>query len=55
MGFDEVGYQDKPDDGTSPESFTEKIPIFKVRVREGKVWVHPKPNSAGTRVEPVTI
>lgn len=48
------GYQYKPQDGTSPEPFTEKIPTFNVQVRDGQVWVHPKPNLAGTPVEPAT-
>lgn len=46
------GYQYKPADGCSPPPFTEKIPTFRVRVAEGKVWVHPLPNPAGTPVEP---
>lgn len=48
------GYQYKPEDGTSPEPFTEKIPTFRVRVADGQVWVHPQPLAAGTRVEPAT-
>lgn len=48
------GYQYHPDTGQSPPPFTEKIPTFEVRVHEGKVFVHPKPNPAGTRVEPAT-
>lgn len=49
------GYQYKPGDGSSPEPFTEKIPTFKVKVADGKVWVDPVPNPAGTKVEPATI
>jgi len=49
------GYQYKPDDGRSPEPFTEKIPTFRIRVKDGSVWLHPKPNPAGTHVEPVVI
>ena len=46
------GYQYQPDTGASPPPFLEKVPTFKVRVRNGRVFVHPKPNPAGTRAEP---
>jgi nitrite reductase/ring-hydroxylating ferredoxin subunit len=49
------GYQYAPDTGASPPPFTEKIPTFKVQVREGRVFVDPKPNAPGTRVEPARI
>ena len=49
------GYQYKPDSGASPEPFTEKVPTFNVRVNNGEVFVHPTPNPAGTRVEPVVL
>jgi len=48
------GYQYRPADGSSPEPFTEKIPTFNIRVAGGKVFIHPKPNPAGTRVEPAS-
>ena len=49
------GYQYNPEDGTSPEPFTEKIPTFNVKVRAGTVWVDPTPNPAGSKVEPAII
>ena len=49
------GYQYQPDTGASPPPFVEKVPTFNVRVKDGRVFVHPKPNPAGTRVEPATI
>ena len=49
------GYQYRPDTGASPPPFTEKIPTFNVRVRNGRVFVDPKPNTPGTRVEPAVI
>src|SRR5690606_22288973 len=49
------GYQYRPEDGQSPPPFTEKIPTFNLRVIEGRVQVDPRPNPAGTRVEPVVI
>jgi nitrite reductase/ring-hydroxylating ferredoxin subunit/DMSO/TMAO reductase YedYZ heme-binding membrane subunit len=49
------GYQYRPEDGASPPPFTEKVPTFAVRVRGGRVWVHPEPHAPGTRVEPALI
>lgn len=49
------GYQYEPDTGASPPPFTEKIPTFNVRVTGGDVYVDPRPNPAGTRVEPAEI
>ncbi len=49
------GYQYQPDTGASPPPFVEKVPTFNVRVKNGRVFVHPKPNSAGTRAEPASI
>jgi nitrite reductase/ring-hydroxylating ferredoxin subunit/DMSO/TMAO reductase YedYZ heme-binding membrane subunit len=46
------GYQYQPETGDSPPPFTEKIPTFNVRVANGRVWVDPKPNPAGTKTEP---
>jgi methionine sulfoxide reductase heme-binding subunit len=49
------GYQYQPETGASPPPFVEKVPTFNVRVRNGRVFVHPKPNSAGVRAEPAPI
>ncbi len=49
------GYQYRPDTGTSPEPFTERIPTFNVRVEQGQVLVDPRPNPPGTRVEPALV
>jgi len=46
------GYQYQPDTGASPPPFVEKIPTFNLLVKDGRVFVHPKPNPAGTRAEP---
>jgi nitrite reductase/ring-hydroxylating ferredoxin subunit/DMSO/TMAO reductase YedYZ heme-binding membrane subunit len=46
------GYQYVPETGASPPPFVEKVPTFNVRVKNGRVLVHPKPNLAGTRAEP---
>jgi sulfoxide reductase heme-binding subunit YedZ len=49
------GYQYQPDTGASPPPFVEKVPTFNVRVNDGRVFVHPKPNPAGTKAEPALI
>ena len=49
------GYQYEPESGASPPPFTEKIPTFGVRVDRGQVFVDPRPNPPGTRVEPARI
>jgi methionine sulfoxide reductase heme-binding subunit len=49
------GYQYVPETGASPPPFVEKVPTFNVRVKNGRVFVHPKPNPAGTRAEPALI
>jgi nitrite reductase/ring-hydroxylating ferredoxin subunit/DMSO/TMAO reductase YedYZ heme-binding membrane subunit len=49
------GYQYQPDTGASPPPFTERIPTFAVQVRDGRVFVDPRPNPPGTRVEPARI
>ena len=49
------GYQYKPDTGVSPPPFAEKVPTFNVRIKNGRVFVDPRPNPAGTRAEPAVI
>jgi nitrite reductase/ring-hydroxylating ferredoxin subunit/DMSO/TMAO reductase YedYZ heme-binding membrane subunit len=49
------GYQYVPETGASPPPFVEKIPTFNVRVKNGRVLVHPKPNPPGARAEPALI
>ena len=49
------GYQYQPESGAAPPPFKEKIPTFRVKVVEGSVFVHPRPNAPGTRVDPAQI
>jgi nitrite reductase/ring-hydroxylating ferredoxin subunit/DMSO/TMAO reductase YedYZ heme-binding membrane subunit len=49
------GYQYLPESGRSPEPFNEKVPTFNVRVVDGRVWIDPRPNAAGTPVEPAIV
>lgn len=49
------GYQYQPDTGASPPPFVEIVPTFNLRVRNGRVLIHPKANPAGTKAEPALI
>jgi len=49
------GYQYRPETGASPPPFVEKVPTFNVRVKNGRVHVHSRPNPAGTPAEPALI
>lgn len=49
------GYQYLPETGASPPPFQEKVSTFNVRVRGGRVWVHPVPNPPGTRAPAARI
>ena len=49
------GYEYKPDCGASPEPFTERVPVFRVRLAGGRVLVHPVPLPPGTHVEPARV
>lgn len=49
------GYQYLPETGASPRPFVEKVPTFNVRVKRGRILIHPRPNPAGMRAEPARI
>ncbi len=49
------GFQYKPDCGTSPAPFTEKVPTFRVKLDGRRVLVDPRPNPPGTVTEPAVI
>jgi nitrite reductase/ring-hydroxylating ferredoxin subunit len=49
------GYQYLPEDGASPPPFSEKVSTFQTRIVDGRVWIDPRPNPPGTRVEPSLI
>jgi nitrite reductase/ring-hydroxylating ferredoxin subunit/DMSO/TMAO reductase YedYZ heme-binding membrane subunit len=46
------GFQYEPETGSSPPPFNERVPTFRVRVEEGRVLLHPRPNPPGTLVVP---
>jgi nitrite reductase/ring-hydroxylating ferredoxin subunit/DMSO/TMAO reductase YedYZ heme-binding membrane subunit len=49
------GYEYLPDSGASPPPFTEKVATFRVEVREGRVWIDPRPFPPGTKLEPARV
>ena len=49
------GYEYLPASGASPAPFTEKVPTFNVRLANGRVLVHRRPNPPGTFVQPAVI
>jgi nitrite reductase/ring-hydroxylating ferredoxin subunit/DMSO/TMAO reductase YedYZ heme-binding membrane subunit len=49
------GFQYQVEDGCSPPPFTEKIPVFRVKIQDGRVLVHEQPLAPGTHVEPASI
>jgi nitrite reductase/ring-hydroxylating ferredoxin subunit/DMSO/TMAO reductase YedYZ heme-binding membrane subunit len=49
------GYQYRPETGASPPPFVEKVATFNVRVENGHVLVHPKPNLPGAHADPALI
>jgi nitrite reductase/ring-hydroxylating ferredoxin subunit len=49
------GYQYLPETGASPPPFTEKVSTFYTQIVNGRVWIDPRPNPPGTRVEPSRI
>jgi nitrite reductase/ring-hydroxylating ferredoxin subunit len=49
------GYQYRPEDGQSPPPFTDRIPTYHVRIRNGRVQVLEIPEPPGTPIEPVPI
>ena len=49
------GFQYRAADGCSPAPFTEKIPTYRVRIKDGVVSVHGHANPPGTYVEPIAV
>jgi sulfoxide reductase heme-binding subunit YedZ len=49
------GFEYRPDTGASPPPFTEAVPTFRVAVRDGRVWIDPRPLPPGTPVPPARV
>jgi nitrite reductase/ring-hydroxylating ferredoxin subunit len=47
------GFQYRVEDGRSPAPFTEMVPTYRIRLRDGMVEADPRANPPGTRVEPL--
>ncbi|MCB0852941.1 MAG: ferric reductase-like transmembrane domain-containing protein [Bacteroidetes bacterium] len=47
------GYEYKPEDGTSPPPFKEKVSTYELRLEGNVVWVDSNPRPEGTYVEPL--
>jgi nitrite reductase/ring-hydroxylating ferredoxin subunit/DMSO/TMAO reductase YedYZ heme-binding membrane subunit len=46
------GYEYAPDTGAAPPPFTEAVPTFRSEVRDGRIYIDPRPLPPGTRVPP---
>ncbi len=49
------GWQYKPEDGRSPPPFEERLPTYRLRLKNGRILVDPRPLPAGTATEPVRV
>ena len=49
------GYQYRPESGTSPPPYTEKIPTYQLRIVDDWVELNPSANPPGTPVEPAVV
>lgn len=47
------GFQYRAEDGCAPAPFTERIATYRLKLEGGRVYLDPKPNEPGTRVEPL--
>jgi nitrite reductase/ring-hydroxylating ferredoxin subunit/DMSO/TMAO reductase YedYZ heme-binding membrane subunit len=49
------GYQYRPEDGCSPPPFTDKVATYRLKIRDGRVWLDPTPLPPGTPVPPAQL
>lgn len=49
------GFQYRLEDGCAPPPYTEKLATYRLRLEAGEVWLDPRPNPPGTRIEPVVV
>lgn len=49
------GFQYRPEDGRSPAPFTEKIPTYRLKIEDGRVFLHRRANPPGTFVAPLAL
>ena len=46
------GYEYAPETGAAPPPFTEAVPTFRSAIREGRIYIDPRPLPTGTHVPP---
>jgi nitrite reductase/ring-hydroxylating ferredoxin subunit len=49
------GWQYRPGDGCSPPPFQERLITYRIRLKNGRVLVDPRPLPAGTAVPPIVL
>lgn len=49
------GFQYRLEDGCAPPPYTEKLATYRLRLVGEALWLDPRPNQPGTRVEPVLL
>jgi DMSO/TMAO reductase YedYZ heme-binding membrane subunit/nitrite reductase/ring-hydroxylating ferredoxin subunit len=49
------GWQYRPSDGCAPPPFTERIATYRLRLKDGRVLVDPRPQAPGTLVPPLRV
>ncbi|MCA8878542.1 MAG: ferric reductase-like transmembrane domain-containing protein [Rhodobacteraceae bacterium] len=49
------GYQYRMEDGCSPPPFTEKVPTYNLRLRDGVIEIDARANAPGTPVPPLDV
>lgn len=49
------GFQYRLEDGCAPPPYSEKLATYNLKLADGAVWLDPRANPEGTRVEPLAI
>ncbi len=49
------GFQYQPETGASPPPFTEKVPTFRTKIENGRVFVNKNPEKAGTFIKATEV
>jgi nitrite reductase/ring-hydroxylating ferredoxin subunit len=49
------GWQYRPADGQAPPPFKELLPTYRVRMKDGRVLVDPRPLPPGTPTDPIEL
>lgn len=49
------GYQYHPENGCSPPPFKEKVATYDLQLKDGYIYVNPKPYPEGTKLKPIEL